>query len=230
MTPMTPMMRRHTTSLALGATLLGSILLMSGCVAGAVGVLVENYKKTGTHEVKAQYTKLKDNSFAVVVASGRGIESETPGIGDAMMERISFRLAQSEVGASGVVPPRDVVKALYDHPSWQSMRYSEMAKDLLGGVDRLVYIELEDFRLTDPGNTYEWAGVASGRVMVIEADGLDPDRIAFEKLVSVQFPTKKGFTPEAMTSKEVASTLLSYFVDRASWLFYDHQEPYYPEY
>lgn len=220
----------RTTSMVLGATLLALALSLSGCAAGGViGVVVENYKKTSTHEIKAQYTKLEGHSFAVVVASGRGIESETPGISDAMMERISIRLAADEVGASGAVQPQDVIRTLYNHPSWQSMTYSELAK-LLGGVDRLVYIELEDFRLTDPGNSYEWAGVASGRVMVIEADGLDPDRVVFEKLVSVQFPTKKGLTPDALSAKEVASTLLSYFVDRASWLFYDHQEPYYPEY
>jgi hypothetical protein len=97
-------------------------------------------------------------------------------------------------------------------------------------VDRLVYIELEEFRLSDPGNKYEWSGLATGRVMVIETDGLDPNQVVFEKLISVRFPSKQGFTPESIDAKAVASTLLAYFVDRASWLFYDHQEPYYPEY
>lgn len=224
------MTRRFTTSLALGATLVALAACLSGCAAaGVFGVMAENYKRTSTHEIKAQYTGLQDKSFAVVVASGRGIESETPGITDAMMERISMRLQQREVGASGFVQPIDVVKTLYNHPSWQSMTYAELTK-LLGGMDRLVYIELEEFRLTEPGNTYEWAGVAAGRVMVIESDGLDPNRVVFEQLVNIQFPNKKGLTPESLSARDVASTLLAYFVDRASWLFYNHQEPYYPEY
>jgi hypothetical protein len=221
------MTTRRVSTMVLGATALGSALLLGGCI---IAPIVENYKRTSTHTIKAEYTKLQDKTFAVIVTSGRGIESESPGITDAMMERISFRLAQKEVGASGVIPPRDVIKSLYNHPAWQSKTYAELAKDLLGGVDRLVYIELEEFRKTEPGNNYEWDGMASGRVMVIESDGIDPNRIVFEKLVSVQFPTKKGLTPDSLSANAVASTLLSHFVDRASWLFYDHQEPYYPEY
>lgn len=203
------------------------VLPLGGCI---IAPIVENYKRTSTHEVKAQYTKLQDKTFAVIVSAGRGIETEVPGTSDTMLERISFRLAQPDVGASGVVPPLTVIKTLYDRPQWQAMTYQELAKDLLGGVDRLVFIELEEFRLTEPGNDYEWAGVAAGRVLVVESDGIDPNQIVFEKYVSVKFPDKAGLTPENIQGNAIASTLMMRFVDRASWLFYDHQEPYYPEY
>lgn len=211
-------------STAMAAT---ACLSLSGCILAPI---VENYKRTSTHEVKAQYTKLEDKTFAVVVSAGRGIETEAPGVPDEMLVRISYRLSQPEVGAAGVLPPRTVVKMLYDRPQWQAMTYQELAKDLLGGVERLVFIELEDFRLTDPGNDYEWNGVAAGRVLVVESDGIDPNQIVFEKYISVKFPDKSGWTPQTMQQNLVVSTLLSRFVDRASWLFYDHQEPYYPEY
>jgi len=212
------------------ASMLALVLLtlpLGGCI---IAPIVENYKRTSTKTVEAQYTKLRDKTFAVVISAGRGIESEVPGISDALLEEISFRLSQPVVGAAGVVPPRTVVKTLYDRPQWQAMTYQEIAKDLLGGVDRLVFIELEEFRLTDPGNTYEWNGVAAGRVLVIESDGIDPNQIVFEKYVSVKFPDKAGLTPENIKAIAIASTLKNRFVDRASWLFYDHQEPYYPEY
>lgn len=219
--------RAHKARLAAGATV-GIALLGQGCI---IAPIVENYKRTSTHTIKAKYEKLRDKTFAVVISASRGIESEQPGVTDAMMERISLRLAQpeSKVEASGVTPPKIVAKTLYNRPAWQAMTYEEVAK-LLGGVDRLIFIELEEFRLSDAGNRYEWAGAASGRVMVIEADGYDPNAVAFEELVRVRFPDKSGFTPDTLTAQAVASTLLSRFVDRASWLFYDHEEPYYPEY
>lgn len=219
------------TTRIVGSLAVGALLLASGCGAvGIVGVIGENYKRTHTHTIEAQYRGLEDKSFAVVVVSGRGIESEVPGIGDAMMDRICARLSLPEVGAAGKVPAVSVIKALYDHPSWQSMTYAEMAKNLLGGVDRLVYIELEDVQLYEPGNRYEWNGLASGRLMVFESDGLDPNQVTFEKAISVKFPDKQGFTPDDIDALTVKSTLLARFVDRASWLFYDHQEPYYPDY
>lgn len=212
------------------APMLALVLLtlpLGGCI---IAPIMDNYYRTSTKTVKAQYTKLEDKTFAVIISAGRGIETEAPGVPDEMLMRVSFRLSQPVVGAAGVVPPLTVVKTLYDRPQWQAMTYQEIAKDLLCGVDRLVLIELEDFRLTDPGNAYEWNGVAAGRVLVIESDGVDPNQIVFEKYVSVKFPDKPGWTPQTMKDDLVISTLLSRFVDRATWLFYDHQEPYYPEY
>jgi hypothetical protein len=224
------MHKRRSLARIAGSVSLVTLLVLSGCILAPIAPILDNYNRTRTVTVKAEYAGLKGASFAVVVSAGRGIESETPGITDEMLGRISFRLAQPEVGATGVVPPETVVKSLYEQPSWPAMTYGELAKDVLGGVQRLVLIELEDFRLTEPGNRYEWAGVASGRVMVIESDGVDPNQIVFEKFISVKFPDKQGFTPESIDSRTVASELLRRFVDRTSWLFYDHQEPFMREY
>lgn len=202
-------------------------LTLPGCF---IAPIVDSYKRTSTHEIKAEYTKLEDKTFAVIVSSGRGIESENPGVTDAILLRITQRLVLPEVGASGAIPPADVIQTLYNRPAWQSMNYEDIAKHLLDGVERLVVIEMDEFRLTEPGNKYEWSGVAAGRVMVVEIDGIDPNAVVYEKFVSVRFPDKQGYTPDILKSKDVASVLLARFVDRASWLFYNHQEPYYPEY
>ncbi len=55
-------------------------------------------------------------------------------------------------------------------------------------------VELQEFRLHDPGNQYLW-NAAIGTVGVIESDGLVPENYVFEKIVSVKFPDKQGTGP-----------------------------------
>jgi hypothetical protein len=106
---------------------------------------------------------------------------------------------------------------------------SELGKGL-GNVERLVYVELNEYRLHDPGNPYEWDGVAAATISVLELDGATPDDFAFEKPITVKFPGKKGVDSSQLSSGAVTSALSLRLVDRLTWLFYDHQEPYYPEY
>jgi hypothetical protein len=206
-----------------------SVLLMTGCNAiGIFGVATENYKRTSTHEIKGEYEGLKGKTFAVVVATDRSIQAMYPQIVDVLCDRITQRL-HDESGATGYVPAGQVLKYMYDHPVWISRPMSELAKSL-GGVDRIVYIDLYEYRLNDPGNAYEWSGVAAGTLSVLEIDSALPDSHAFERNVQVKYPDKPGFGPGQMAANVVSSTLVKRFVDRATWIFYDHQEPYYPDY
>ena len=99
-----------------------------------------------------------------------------------------------------------------------------------GNVDRLIYIDLYEYTLHEPGNSYLWAGAASGSVAVIEADSPYPDEFAFQLPVGVQFPDQMGFGPAELSKQQVSSVLSNRIIDRASWLFYEHEEDYYPEY
>ena len=40
----------------------------------------------------------------------------------------------------------------------------------------------------------------------------------------------EGYTPADFSEPQIAAVLQSRFIDRASWLFYEHEEPYYPDY
>ena len=57
-----------------------------------------------------------------------------------------------------------------------------------------------------------------------------PEEFAFEKPVKVQFPDKDGYGPTELASGVVSTELARRFVDRATWMFYLHEEPYYPKY
>lgn len=201
---------------------LAGIAPLSGCLFGA---LAENYRRTGSHTVDPEYEGLADRTFAVVVASNRVIDAEFPTLAEEIAGRVSARLAEN-AGAAGVVPTIQVAKYCLNNPTWRGKPYSELAK-ALGGVQRLVVIDLREFRLNEPGNRYEWKGLAAANVAVVETDSPLPDSFAFEKLVRVDFPGRKEppLSADQVGSNAIASVLLQRLVDRASWLLYRHEEP-----
>jgi hypothetical protein len=203
--------------------------LIPACTA--VGFMAEAYRKDSTHEIKAEYTGLEGKSFAVVVTADRLIEADHPGLSDRLTSKMTERLSASAniPRAGGFIPAPQVLRYMYDNPGWIARPLSELAKGL-GGVDRVIFVQVTEYRLNDPGNAYEWDGVASANVSVIEADGSDPDGFAYEKSVVVRFPDKKGVGADQINRGGVTSALSLRLIDRATWLFYNHQEPYYPEY
>jgi len=211
----------------------GAVLIMLPLLAGCqlVGGMVENYRKDSTHKVEAEYIGLAGKSFAVVVQADRAIQGEHPGLVEFLSSRIADRLADpaNSPAAAGFVSPADVASYQARNPSWAGKAPSELAKDL-GGVSRLVMIEMIEYRLNEPGNPYEWDGVAAAIVSVVEVDSPAPDEPSFSRTMTVKFPGKKGFGPDQMSRQTVTSALAGRLVDRVSWLFYAHEEPYYPEY
>lgn len=215
-------MRKAIARSLLAILALGGIAPLSGCIFGAIAA---NLERTGSSTIEAQYAGLADRSFAVVVASNRIIDAEFPALTDEIVSRMTAQLAE-HAGASGVVPADEVRTYCLNHPTWPGMGLTDLAK-ALGGVERIVYIDIREFRLNEPGNRYEWKGLAAAHVRVVEVDSSLPDSFAFEKLVRVGFPGKDEVTVTAdqVPGEAVARELLKRFVDRASWLFYKHEEP-----
>lgn len=223
-------MAEHMTSLtrllfrsAILTSAIASVLLGAGCTA--VGAVAAKLEREGSREVAASYKGLAGKSFAVVVAADRTIQGENPLIIEHMIERITSRLSEpSNVpAAGGYVPAVQVAKYLSEHPSWTAKSMKELAQ-ALGGVERIVYIDLFEFRLNDPGNAYLWEGRASANVSVIETDSVIDNFFAFQQTISVGFPDKQGLGPSDMQATGVRTELARRMIERASWLFYDHTE------
>ncbi|MGD9692825.1 MAG: hypothetical protein AB7G17_05495 [Phycisphaerales bacterium] len=218
---------------ALRALLTGGALLLcatwlGGCaIAELAGGMAESYKRSSTHEVKADYTGLTGKTFAVVVSVDRVVLSERPELAGSLIVAISERLKEN-TGASGYVQPLRVIEFMSTNPRWAIMTPADLMKEF--GVDRLIYVEVLDFRLHEPGNRYLWDGLASATMGVLEAESGLADEYAFRRQVSVAFPDQKGITPTDLTENVVATRLQTRLVDRIVWVFYDHQEPYYPTY
>lgn len=211
--------------LAWAAAMVASPAILGGCTLA--GGMIESYRQKSTRPVPAEYVGLSGKSIAVVVSADRSIEADFPGLTSTLIERINQRLIDN-ASPSHYFQGRELVHYLTNNPQLLFRPRSELAQDL--GVERLIVIELQEFRLNDPGNQYLWDGVAVGRVSVVEADGPLPDDYAFVRRIAVTFPDQKGIGPDQYGRDVVSSALLVRFIDRASWPFYEHQEPYYPKY
>jgi hypothetical protein len=208
-----------------------SLLLLAlagsgGCalIGGAAAI----YQENSTKDVPAEFVGLEGKSFAVIVAADRSLQAEHPGLLEAISVRVTERLAASTnvPRAGGFVPAADVLSFQYDNPGWAAQSRQELM-DGLGKVDRLIFIDLLDYRLHEPGNLYQWDGVAAGTVVV---HGRGSESPLFQRNLTVRFPGRSGLGPDDLNRTQVTSALLARFVDRASWLFYNHEEPFKPEY
>jgi len=201
-----------------------AVCILFGVAGGGcelLGFLAVNYEENTPKKIEAQYDGLKGKTFAVYMTADRGIDANYPGLVPLMNTLINDRLAQ-EAGATGWIPSQDLLAEIYNHPRWAAMARSELAQKL--GVSRLVVVELQEFRLNDPGNQYLWDGRATGLVSVVEADSPTPDLYAFERQIDVKFPDKPGFGPQDFAGNVVSGSLRKRFVDRTCWLFYNHEE------
>ena len=213
---------------ALLLTLLGATsLLLSGCfvpaLAGAIGSNIERYKKI---EVLAEYEGLDDQTVAVVIQCEPSTLYEYPQVYGTMAMNISRRLQENVPGIK-VLAYQHVMQWQYQTPSWSMLAYGEIAEEL--GVERVVLVEVYEFRLHPEGNRYLWDGACAGSVGVIERDGWDPDSFAKTWDIAVKFPDVTGVGRESATESQIQMGVLAKFVDEVSWLFYRHVEDKYPD-
>lgn len=202
--------------------------ILTGCALSTLaGGMAESYKRTSTRTIPSEYDGLKDKSFVVIVAADRLIQSSRPQEVARLTTLITQQLIEN-AGAAGVVPTSFVLQYQYNHPRWVTQTYEELATHF--GAERLVYVDLNEFRLNEPGNSYLWDGLATAMIGVVEADGPLPEEFAYSKRIAVTFPDAEGYGPTDYSEAMVIAVLEKRFVDRATWLFYEHEEPYYPEY
>lgn len=204
---------------------------LSGCIlAAAAGGMAESYKRSSTRSVAGEYDGLRGKSFGVIVTGDRVLQGQFPTLFPRLMGRMVERLIDpaNAVGATGVVPPIAMIEFQLTNPDWIAWSYPRLAEHL--GVERIIVIEVLGYRLNEPGNAYLWDGLAAARIGVVEADGSSPTEFAFTKTVQVPYPSESGLGPADINEQQVQAGLEQRLIDRASWLFYEHQEPFYPEY
>ncbi|MBC23079.1 MAG: hypothetical protein CMJ32_04080 [Phycisphaerae bacterium] len=208
--------------------LLPALLLVAGCdIFGLVGGISSNYERTKKIEVLAEYDGLVDKSCAVVVHADLSVLYEHPTAVPNIAANVSRRI-QSNVNGVSVLSPREVLDWQYHTPSWSMMPYGQIAEDL--GVDRVVYIDIYEYRLNPPGNRWLWEGVCAANVGVVERGGFDPDQFVETYNVICRFPDLRGLGRESATQAQIQTGLQARFVEESAWLFYTHIEDKYPEY
>jgi hypothetical protein len=213
---------------AVAAILLAATVVASGgCfianLAGAIGGEIERYKKI---EVLAQYEGLENKTVAVIVHADAATLYEFPAVAQTVAANVAFRIQQNVRGVS-ILPPAAVAQWQYQTPAWSTLPYGQIADEL--NVDRVVLVDMYEYRLNPPGNMYLWEGVAAANVGVIERNGLDPDSFAATFDIRVRFPTQEGIGRESASAADIQTGVLTKFVQKCAWLFYTHIEDKYPD-
>ena len=173
-----------------------------------------------TYEYKAQYRDLDNRTVAVISRTDDGRFYRFEGVGDRVAGRIAGLIA-IEVPGVVVTDPDDVVQFKRRNPHWTTWTYRELVEAL--GVERVVIVELHEYRLHEPGNAHLWKGVASGRVSVLAAEAPDPDKPVFAKDISVRFPENEEIGLVNADPLVMEAGMANAFTRDAAGLFHDYE-------
>ncbi len=133
--------------------LVAAMAVQSGCFVGElVGGMAESYRRSSTRTIEAEYTGLEGKSFAVVVYADRVLQGNQPQLVPRLTNVLTTQLAQPErTGATGFVPMRPLLEFQLSRPDWATWTYEQLAEEF--GVERLVVVELFEYRMYNPGNS-----------------------------------------------------------------------------
>ncbi len=211
------------------AAVASAVLLLSagGCaVFGMVGAMGQSFESQKLIEVAPEYYGLEDRTVAVVVNVGLDVRWSSPNLATDVTNFVSREIAANVSGAQ-VMNPAAVIAWQYRTAQWDALPYGAIAEQL--GVERVVYVDVYEYRLNPPGNRYLWEGVCAATVGIIEADGFDSDSFVDAFEVSVTHPDVQGVGRDQLAQGVVETGLKSKFISRVAQLFYLHERPKYPD-
>lgn len=207
--------------------LLGVSAGLGGCaIAHLVAGMAQNEEYQKQVEVLAEYTGLENQRVAVLVDADLAELYEFPDLVSKITAGLTLRIGRDVPGVS-VVHPDNIVSWQWRTPQWNAMAYGEMIDTL--NVDRIVYVDISEYRLNPPGNRWLWEGVCAANVSVIERDAIDPDVFAVTFPVVAAYPTVRGVDRNSASAGQIEMGVLSDFIKRSAWLFHQHIEPKYPD-
>jgi hypothetical protein len=202
--------------------------ILGASEAGAIGAAgaAQNFEYQKLKEVLPRYDGLEHHTVAVLVDAPLDLLYTKPDLVDQVSGGLMSRL-QEKVPNITLVHPMAVRQWQFSTPQWNAMAFGEIAEEL--GVDRIVLVDMQEFRLHPRGNRWLWEGRCRASVGVIERDGYDIDSYADVWEVTAKFPDLEGLDKDSASEFEIQTGLLSEFIKRTSYLFYKHLEPKHPD-
>lgn len=208
--------------------------VLCGCsifaFGGAVKQSIEDQKLVETHPVY----NLDEQTIAVVISANLAVHYQHPGIANLIAEGVVARLAKaSSEGKAGVkkiriLDPSVVAHWQFNTPQWSAMPTSELIEQL--NVDRVIYIDLHEYRLTPPGNEWLWEGLCEATIGVVEKDAYEQDGFTDVYTIAATFPRRPSvLARQEADEADIARGLLTEFMKQTAWLFYFHLEPKNPD-
>ena len=179
----------HTLHYVRLVTILGlstTVLLTSGCnLIGFAAHVIAGGEASKKVRVLAEYRGLENKKIAVLVSTDEYTLFDYPQAPITVCRSVSARLAANIEGVE-IVDPRQLDTFQKANPFWITLPYAELAQRLQ--VDRIVYVELVQYRLHEPGNSYLWKGTIVANVSVAEARSTTTGQFAYSTTVQAQYP------------------------------------------
>jgi len=204
-----------------------ALLALGGCAAFHLGgAMAQAFEDQKLIEVDAEYHGLENKRVAVLVDAGLDLLYEHPDLVQAVASGMSSRLLANVPGIE-VVDPAAIVRWQWNTPQWNAMPWGEVANEL--DADRVVVVDIHDYRLNPPGNRYLWEGVCAATVGVIERDGFDPDTFVQAWDVRAEFPTQTGLDRASVAEQTIVFGLRLDFMQKSTRIFHRHIRPKHPD-
>ncbi len=201
--------------------------VLPGCAVGhLIGGMAQNYEYSKLVEVHPVYEGLENKRIAVLVDVDMATAWEHPEVSINVSTNVAHQIHANVEGAQ-VLSPQIVTDWQYRTSQWSALPYSEIASDL--DVDRIVYVDVYEYRLNPPGNRWIWEGWCAANVGIVERDGFDPNSFVESFKVTSEYPKLKGVSRETADAASIQTGLLAIFIQKTAWLFYLHLEPKHPE-
>jgi hypothetical protein len=178
---------RHFAMIALALLPLAS----SGC--GAVGAVA--YKLQGPTVVKPAYNGFKGQTVAVMAWADRDLRIEHSALQLDVSQGVYEKLRKSQRNGADelagtkfprAAAPDAMVRFLYDNPRYDGDSIPEIAPQL--GVNRLIYLEVEDFSTQSEEVPELFRGHLSALLRVIEVAPDGTAKVAFQDRVQAVWP------------------------------------------
>ncbi len=173
-------------------------------------------------DVKGQYLDLPNRSVAVVVSMSDYAEFNHPNAKRMITEEIARRI-QTNVPGVTLTSPGEVLKWQRNNPYWTTRPPSMLIKQLK--VDRLILVEIGEYRTHEPGDKHVLRGVIAASVNIVEAEADDPDNFGASFTKNTMYPepgeSKIGRVGDDEAFIETRTQIR--FCETAAGLFYDHQ-------
>lgn len=221
------MTRAHLTTLTALLLLAIAQAALPGCgIDRLIGGMAQTSEYQKLITVTPEYEDLQNKTVAVLVVADMATIYEHPNLVPAITGGVTLRISR-DVPGTQLVRPDQILEWQYRTPQWDALPYGDLTAQL--NVDRVVYVDVFEYRLNPEGNYWLWEGVCAANVGVIERDGFDPDAFADTFVVQAEFPRLTGVTRESANAGQIEQGLLSEFIKHVTWLFYTHEEPKYPD-
>src|SRR5215207_3636761 len=186
-----------------------SFIVLALCLSGCTLLGVAAYKLKPPETVQPKYMGLENQTTGVMVWADRGLRIDWPTIQVDLANTVQKKLVDFQkagkresktlAGTSFPVQPNSIIRYQRDHPEIEAMPIEEVAPRL--GVNRLIYVELQDFATRSEESVQLFRGTANATVKLIEvdADAAPAAKVAFEiNNVTTHFPPKAP--PEGTSS------------------------------